>query len=110
MKTSYFAKSGILPNAVSIAISSPAFFKGRRYKQLAPNYWFFIKYKDDHDEKFYIEQYQKEVLDQLDPQKVFDELGEDAILLCWENSKSFCHRRLAANWLETNLKIIIPEL
>ena len=110
MQTSYFSKSGNNPNAVSIAAKAPDGFKGRQYKKLAPKYWFFKRYKEDGDKKFYTEQYYTEVLNHLDPQKVFKELGENAILLCWEGSGKFCHRRLAAEWLEKNLGIKIDEI
>jgi hypothetical protein len=110
MKTSYYSKSAKLPNAVSIAGKAPDWYTGREYKALAPKYWFFAKYKQDHDEKFYTEQFQKEVLDQLDPQQVFNDLGEDAVILCWEAAGKFCHRRLVAKWLEEKLHIEVPEL
>ena len=110
MNTSYYAKSSNDPNAVSIAAKAPDFYKGKQYKKLAPKYWFFKKFKDDGDEEFYIEQYQKEVLDTLDPKKVFEELGENAILLCWEKSGKFCHRHLISKWLEKSLNIKITEL
>ena len=54
------------------------------------------------DEASYREAYQK-ILDGLDPQKVFEDLGEDAILLCWEAPGKFCRRRLVAAWLEEKL-------
>ena len=110
MNTSYYSKSASSPNAVSIAGRAPTWYKGREYKKLAPKYWFFKKYKEDGDEKFYTEQYQKEVLDKLDVQTVFNELGEDAILLCWESPEKFCHRHLVANWLNKNLDIKVTEL
>ena len=110
MKTSYYSKSGNHPNAVSIAAKCPAFYKGREYKKLAPKYWFFKKYKEDGDEEFYTEQYNKEVLGPLDPLEVYEELGEDAILLCWEGKNKFCHRHLVAKWLSNNLKMIIEEV
>ena len=110
MKTSYYAKSGSMSNVVSIAGKAPSWYKGREYKKLAPKYWFFKKYKEDGDEKFYTEQYQKEVLDKLDAQIVFNELGEDAILLCWESPEKFCHRHLVADWLNKKLDIKITEL
>jgi uncharacterized protein (DUF488 family) len=28
--------------------------------------------------------------------------GENAILLCYENADSFCHRQLVAKWLNDN--------
>lgn len=111
MNTSYFGKLSKIDNknAVSIAAKSPDFYKGREYKKLAPKYWFFKKYKDDGDEEFYTKQYCKEVLDKLDAKEVYEELGEDAVLLCWESSEKFCHRHLVAEWLENKLDIVIRE-
>jgi hypothetical protein len=110
MNTSYYAKRQALINPVSIAARAPEWYKGRQYKKLAPNYWFFKKYKEDHDESFYTKCYYEEILSKLDPQTVFKELGEDATILCWEKSGEFCHRRLVAAWLQDNLNIEISEL
>lgn len=110
MNTSYYAKSSKHPNAVSIAGKAPAWYTGRQYKKLAPKYWFFKKFKEDGDEEFYKIQYKKEVLDKLDPQEVYKELGEDAVILCWEKSGKFCHRHLVAEWLSKALGIEIDEL
>jgi uncharacterized protein (DUF488 family) len=51
----------------------------------------------------------QEILDRLDPRKVYQELGEDAILLCFEKAGEFCHRRLVAEWLERELGVEVPE-
>jgi len=110
MQTSYFAKSAKDKNAISIALKSPDWFEGKEYKKLAPKYWLLKKYKDDGNEEFYTIQYQKEVLDLLDPKQVYEELGENAILLCWEKSGKFCHRRLVAKWFKEKLGIEIKEL
>jgi uncharacterized protein (DUF488 family) len=110
MNTSSYFKQGNNKNAVSIAGKAPDWFVGREYKKLAPKYWFFKKYKEDGDTDFYIEQYYKEVLDKLDPQKVYEELGEDAVLLCWESYDKFCHRFLVADWLKEKLGIEIREI
>jgi hypothetical protein len=110
MNTSYFSKSGHLPTAVCIAGKVPEGFPGRRYKQLAPKYYFFRKYKLDGDAEFYTQQYQAEVLDRLDPKEVLRDLGEDAVLLCYEKPGQFCHRRLVAKWLEEKLGIEVKEL
>jgi len=110
MNTSYFAKKIKFINPVSIAGKCPDWYKGKEFKKLAPKYWFFKKYKEDHDKKFYTEMYYKEVLNLLDPKTIYEELGENSTLLCWEKSGSFCHRRLIANWLEINLNIKVPEL
>jgi CYTH domain-containing protein len=90
--------------AVSICGKPPAYYGGREYKKLAPKYWFFKKYKEDGDKDFYREQYYKEVLDKLDPEEVYKDLGKDAVLLCWENPDEFCHRHMVADWF--NDKII----
>lgn len=109
MNTSYFAKyKG--ENAVSIAGKAPEWFTGRQYKALAPKYWFFKKYKEDGDEAFYTEQYKKEVLDMLDTRKVYEALGENAVLLCWETPDKFCHRHLIAEWFEKELGVKVTEL
>lgn len=60
------------------------------------------------DEASYRVEFQK-ILDRLDPQKVFNDLRPDAILLCWEPPGKFCHRRLVAEWLESHLGIEVPE-
>jgi len=110
MKTSYYSKSGNDPNAVSIAAKCPSFYKGREYKKLAPKYWFFKKYKEDGDEEFYTRHYYEEVLNLLDPKEVYEELGESAVLLCWENKDKFCHRHIVAEWLINSLGIEIGEV
>jgi hypothetical protein len=98
------------PLAVSIAGRTPVDFTGRVYKQLAPKFWFFKKYKLDGDTVFYTAQYRAEVLDMLDPKEVLRDLGEDAILLCYEKPGEFCHRHLVAKWLEDELGIEVKEL
>ncbi|MBN1663497.1 MAG: hypothetical protein JW943_07855 [Deltaproteobacteria bacterium] len=106
MQTSYFSKSATLPNAVAISQGVPKWFKGKTYKALAPS-WALISIKD---EVIYTREYHLQVLSKLDPKKVFSDLGEDAVLLCWEAPDKFCHRRLVAKWLEENLNITVPEL
>jgi uncharacterized protein (DUF488 family) len=110
MKTSYFAKSAKNENAVSIALKAPIWFTGKDYKKLTPKWWFLKKYKDDGDEKFYTEQFRKEVLDALDAKQVYNELGENAILLCWEKTGKFCHRHLVAKWFKEKLGVEVNEL
>lgn len=110
MQTSYFAKSSKLPHAVSIAGATPPGFKGRVFRKLAPKYWFFKKYKEDGDQAYYIEHYYKEVLNKLDPKQIFEELGHDAILLCYETPEKFCHRHIIAQWFYDKLGIKITEI
>lgn len=110
MHTSYYAKSAKHPNAVSIAGRCPAWYLGRQYKKLAPTLAIFKKYKEDGDEKYYTEHYYKEVLSKLDPKKVYETLGENSILLCYETPDKFCHRHLVAQWLMDQLGITITEV
>ena len=110
MKTSYYSRSATNPLSVSIAGKAPFFSRGREYKKLAPKYWFFKKYKEDGDEDFYYKTYYEEVLNKLDPKKVYKELGEDSILLCWEASGKFCHRHIVSEWLSLSLNIKIKEI
>lgn len=105
MQTSYFFNPKIDrqdPRLISIALWSPRGWCGRRYP-LAPTRGML-----GMDEATYRAEYQK-LLDNLDPQKVFEDLGEDAILLCWETPGRFCHRRLVAEWLEKSLGVEILE-
>lgn len=110
MQTSNYSKNGLHKNAISIAGKAPDWFTGKEYKKLAPKYWFFKKYKEDGDIMFYVEQYYNEVLSKLNAKEVYDELGEDAILLCYEAEDDFCHRHVVSSWLECELGIKINEI
>jgi hypothetical protein len=46
----------------------------------------------------------------LDPVKVYAELGEDAVLLCFCDVGVFCHRRIVAEWFEFHLGVYVHEL
>lgn len=105
--TSYFAsKLWRDKKAVAISQGIPKWFKGRSYKALAPS-WNLVRVKDEDE---YTRRYRQEALDRLSPQKVLDDLGKDAVLLCWEKPGDFCHRRLVAEWLEKAIGITVPEL
>jgi len=111
MFTSYFAKNCKNENAVSIALFPPKWYHGKEYKKLAPTKNLLFDYKCGKiDDEMYTKIYCEEVLSQLNPQLVFEELGNDAILLCWEKSGEFCHRNIVAKWLMENLKIEVKEL
>jgi hypothetical protein len=108
MQTSSFSKmmarqEELGERLVSIAIFAPWACQGRRYPALAPR-----REMLKLDEANYRVEYQK-ILDNLDPRKVFEDLGQDAILLCWEAPGEFCHRRLVAEWLEAHLGVTVPE-
>jgi hypothetical protein len=110
MKTSYFSKAGTLSDSVSIARTVPIGWKGKRYIELAPPWELIQQYKVDLDCVLFENHYKTFVLDKLDPEFVYNQLGDNAILLCWEGKGKFCHRRLVAKWFEKHLSISVPEL
>jgi len=111
MQTSNFARSGSHPKAVAISRTQPRGWTGRAYEPLAPPWRLLQAAKSGAiDEAEYIRRYRAEVLSKLDPTRVYADLGEDAVLLCWERSGAFCHRRLVAEWFEEKLGVAVPEL
>jgi len=110
MFTSYFAKASDDPNAVAISRGTPTNYSGRVYMPLAPPWELINLYKINEDEEIYRNHYQHLILNNLDPLMTYKELGEDAILLCWEGRNKFCHRRIVADWFERELNIEVPEL
>lgn len=112
MMTSYFGNKSAAkdPKTVSIARWSPRWWgAGRRYSALAPSAVLLKKAKAGLPWPQYVREYKSEVLDKLDPDKVYAELS-DSILMCWEVPGKNCHRRLVAEWLEKSLDVKIPEL
>jgi hypothetical protein len=106
MTTSNFKRAWKHPKAVNIARFPPRNWKGRHYFNLAPEPWM-LKIKDM---AVYDKVFKEKILGRLDPKKVYEELGEDAVLLCFEAPGEYCHRRVVAEWLENNLGIQVPEL
>lgn len=112
--TSYFAKLKELENhniiPISICGKAPDWYKGLQYKKLAPKYEFFMELKKNHDNNYYIEHFQTEVLDGLDILNVIrdiidisnQEKKNDIALICYEKPSDFCHRHLVADWLNQN--------
>lgn len=121
--TSYFAKLKSLPDNVipiSICAKAPNWYKGIQYKKLAPKYGFFMKWKEDHDNDYYIERFNLEVLESLNITSVLDDLQVSLpeevkikmqspvcrnkdwhiALVCYEKPTDFCHRHLVADWLK----------
>ncbi|MDD6827913.1 MAG: hypothetical protein PUE12_17740 [Oscillospiraceae bacterium] len=113
--TSYFAQLNKLPNniiPISICAKTPDWYKGLQYKKLAPKYDFFMEWKKNHDNDYYIKCYNEQVLDKLHPASVYTDLWnlcdnttltEPTIcLVCYEKPSDFCHRHLVAKWLTEN--------
>ena len=121
MKTSYFGRANSKAfkdrglRFVSVARGNKYWY-GERYPDLFPT-WDMIKMTDEEE---YEEAYRRQVLDKLDPVKVYEDL-EDAVILCHESidkiesGETFCHRHIIARWLEEELwlrgiDVEIPEL
>jgi len=113
--TSYFAKLNKLPDYVipiSICGKSPSWYNGLEYKKLAPKYDFFMEWKKNKDNDYYIRHYNSEVLNKLQAEFVIADLKHlcdkslwenvDICLICYEKPDEFCHRHLVANWLRLN--------
>lgn len=112
MKTTNFAIARTLThnNIVSIALKVQASSMDVSTKNSRHPWWILNAYRENRDKKQYIRNYQKYVLDHLDAEQVYRELGDNAILCCYERKGEFCHRRLVAAWFQKELKIDVPEL
>ena len=90
--TTYFANLKNLPSTVtpvSICGRAPEGYSGLQYKKLAPKWEFFKVWKETHDNEYYIENFNEQVLNKLDFIEVVEELtdltGSNAIaLVCYE--------------------------
>lgn len=108
--TTYFANLRKLPDDITpIAICGglPEFYTGLSYKKLAPKWSFFKIWKETHDNDYYIENFNKLVLNTLNANEVVKELfakanTTDIALVCYEKPSDFCHRHLVADWLNEN--------
>ena len=122
--TSYFAKLKSLPEhiiPISICGKAPDWYKGLQYKKLAPKYDFFMKWKENHDNDYYIKCFNEQVLNKLSAEQTVKELYKltsnmvlnpklfsdrslvpDIALICYEKPSDFCHRHLVADWLNKN--------
>lgn len=120
MKTGSFQTIGAAPGRIGISLGSPRGQPAgyRMYKALAPTRDMLSMPLAEYAPRY------NALLEQLDPQKVWEDLhklaGVDAagnqiapILLCFERAPfsetNFCHRRQAALWLEEKLGVKIYE-
>lgn len=106
-KTKKYEEDGLC--TVGVSGKRPDFFKGIAWKDVAPRWEHYSKWKSGeigNDE--YIELY-TQMLDNLSKEDVsqflkkLEEEYEDIILLCYEKPGSFCHRHALADWLESKM-------
>lgn len=113
--TSYFARLRFLPDnlvPISICGKAPDWYTGLQYKKLAPKYDFYMQWKQNHNNDYYIKCFNEQVLANLDAHSVVTDLmqlidkpenrGESMVLVCYEKPTDFCHRHLVADWLNHN--------
>lgn len=121
MKTTYFWKAAHEPEPdgryISISRTKPPMTGMASYEPLMPS-WDIIRLAKD---KGYSEECLREYklryfeqLERLDAKEVYEML-KDYTIACFESSKDiasgkkFCHRRMVAGWIETELGIAVPE-
>jgi hypothetical protein len=105
------------PGRVGISLGSPRGQPAgyRLYRALAPTRPMLVKMPREQYEPLY-----EAILAKLDPRRVWDDLhqlagdGVEPVLLCFEKppftDTNYCHRRMAAAWLERGLGVEIAEL
>lgn len=118
--TSYFSAAEKLAEKledvrfVSIAGYSPEWIRVNllKYWDLAPKRewrqeWhstFENNLESSESKARYVEKHKDAVLSELTPERVASDLstlaeGADVCMLCWERPDKFCHRHIAAEWL-----------
>lgn len=91
-------------------------YHGQCYPKLAPKLFFWQvwhnqigKISEEENNRYYVEEYWKQVLSKLNPKEVYQEL-DYSVLLCYEGYDQFCHRHIVAAWFEILLGIHVPEV
>lgn len=91
-------------------------YHGRCYPELAPKLSFWRVWHSnigvvslEENNQYYIEEYWKQVLSKLDPEKTYRDLDYN-VLLCYEDNMEFCHRHIVAAWFELLLGVKVPEV
>lgn len=107
MFTSNYARSKQIPAGlvpISISIKPPYWYKGKHEPRLCPTKEMLSMSRSDYDRLF------DEILSNLDARQVYESLGDNAVLLCYETPNTWCHRRRVAEFFEQSLGIVVPEL
>lgn len=104
----------LIKRAVSISLTSPDWVKVKELKELMPTWGLLRAFRENKiDEAGYISFYRRQ-LDWLNPETIKEKLysltgGEEPILMCWCGHNDFCHRHLAAEWIEETMGIKVSE-
>jgi hypothetical protein len=110
--TSYYARSGKRPGAISISAKAPFFYKGDATLTLAPSWELLRAYKEGKIDAYgYTEWFGRLLKERnLTPRTVIDNLKEGATMLCYEKVGDFCHRHIVAVWLNQSGLAQVYEL
>ena len=91
-------------------------FKGKAIPKLAPkrafwNIWHdnIGKIPEEENNRYYIEQYYKQVLSKVDIEELLKD-EKDPILLCFEKGQEFCHRHVLAEYIEMTYGIKVRDI
>lgn len=91
-------------------------FKGKAIPELAPkrafwNIWHdnIGKIPEEENNRYYIEQYYKQVLSKVDIEGLLKD-EKDPILLCFEKGQDFCHRHVLAEYIEMTYGIKVRDI
>lgn len=91
-------------------------FNGKAIPALAPKRKFWNIWhqnigvlSEEENNRFYIEQYYKQVLKHVDIPRLLEN-EKDPILLCYEPSDMFCHRHIVAEFISLTYGIEVPEI
>ena len=114
--TSYFANVRKLPKScikLSIARKTPDGFDGFKLPDFMPSWDLLKKWRETGDNDYYVNQYKKEVLDNMDIISMinfFDLMlkhkglskNTPIVFICYEKPENFCHRHLVAEYFTKN--------
>ena len=120
--TTYFAQLRNLPKniiPISICAKAPSWYNGLQYKKLAPKYDFFMEWKKNHDNDYYIKCFNEQVLGVLNATDVILDLsrmtysfnvGEsDICLVCVDKSLMFQQVKLVRHLIANQVVISIIQ-
>lgn len=112
MFTSNYARHGTDRNAVAISAKPPPWYVGVTYPILAPSWEIINGIKSGRlTQQQYTAEYLKLIKARgASPNRTLADLGNNAILLCYESPTEFCHRQIVACWIENELGIKVPEI
>lgn len=111
-KTKKYEEAGLTP--VSVALVTPLFFKGPKWSFFAPRKQLLDAYKADEitQEQFstyYTNNLEATINTELQKKLRYTIGKHNIVMLCYEKSGDFCHRKILADWLIKKLDIKVDE-